>query len=251
MDYRIEKVGEQWEFLPEKERNEKREYENLTIRINRREKKIESDLEKIKKLKEELREWKRKRTEGYNKMVKYHKKFLPKFSVTLDKGNKFVEYKSGSYVETSGNNQWGIWVSIGGKRRYVYVGTIRSVSYHLDLLENNVPHYNKNNSFRDGPEGYYERLKPTNDKGDEHKEIISSKIIQYIGDVLTKKMLGILKKDGNLDRFFDKKNYKIKGTVLLYDLYKKSPHYQPPQVERVRKKGGRLSPLKVGKNRVQ
>jgi hypothetical protein len=99
--------------------------------------------------------------------------------------------------------------------------------------------------------GYYERLKPSNDKDDEHKEIISSKIIEYIGGVLTKKMISVLKKDGNLDRFFDKKNFKIKGTDLLYELYKKTPHYQPLPEERVRKKGGRLRPLRVGKNRVQ
>ncbi len=60
MDYRIKKVGEGWEFLPQKERDEKREYENLTIRIIRREKKIESDLKKINDLKEELRDWKKK-----------------------------------------------------------------------------------------------------------------------------------------------------------------------------------------------
>ena len=132
MDYRIEKVGEQWEFLPEKERNEKREYENLTIRINRREKKIESDMVKIKKLKEDLKEWKKKRTEGYNKMVKYHKKFLPSFSTYLDD-------------DGFGNPQLGMWISIGGKRKSVYLGTLSSVSYHLDLLEDFVPHYNEKN----------------------------------------------------------------------------------------------------------
>jgi hypothetical protein len=147
MDYRIKKVGEGWEFLPQKERDEKREYENLTIRIIRREKKIESDLKKINDLKEELRDWKKKRTEGYHKMVKYHKKFLPGFSYFLD--------------DKGFNSQWGVWVSIGGKRRCIYLGTVSSVSYHLDLLENNVPHYNEKNSFKDTV-GYYEKLKPVN-----------------------------------------------------------------------------------------
>lgn len=240
MDYRIKKVGDDWEFLPKKERDEKREYENLTIRIKRREKKIESDLEKIKELKKELRKWKSDRTKGYHKMVKYHKKFLPSFSTFL-----------GS--EDDGNPQWGMWVSIGGKRKYLYMGTVSEVSYHLDLLENNVPHYNKNNRYEDGPMGYYGSLKPTNqNEGDllmsEDFDIIKSKIESYVCDVIKKKMLGILKKDGNLDRFFDKK-YKLKGVDILYDLYKKTPHYTPPQKEREKKKGGTLHPIKVGKMR--
>ena len=236
MDYRIKKVGDDWEFLPKKERDEKREYERLLNKINQREKKIESDLVKIKKLKKELRKWKSDRTKGYHKMVKYHKKFLPSFSTFL-----------GS--EDDGNPQWGMWVNIGNKRRYIYIGTVSEVSYQLDLLENNVPHYNKNNRYEDGPIGYYGSMNPKNDKGDEHKEIISSKIESYLCDVIKKKMLGILKKDGNLDRFYDTKKYKLKGVDILYDLYKKTPHYTPPQKEREKKKGGRLRPIKVGKMR--
>ena len=235
-DYRIKKVGDDWEFLPEMERKEKSNYERLLNKISKREKKIESELVKIGKLKEGLRELKTKRTKGYNKMIKYHKKFLPNFSIHLDD-------------DPYGNPQWGMWVSIGGKRKPVYLGTTKKVSYHLDLLENNVPHYNKNNKYEDGPTGYYGPLNPKNYDGDEHKEIISSKIETYVGEVIRKKMLGILKKDGNLDRFFDKK-YKIKGTDILYDLYKKSPHYEPPQEEREKKKGGRLRRLNVGKNKL-
>ena len=234
MDYRIEKVGDGWKFLPEKERTEKREYENLTMRIIRREKKIESDLKKISDLKEELRDWKKKRTEGYHRMVKYHKKFLPGFSYFLD--------------DKGFNSQWGVWVSVGGKRRCVYLGTVSSVSYYLDLLENNVPHYNEKNSFKDTV-GYYEKLKPVNKEGNEHFQIIKSKIESYVEDPLKNMMLEILKEDGDLNRFFDTKNFKINGKEILYDLYKKSSHYQPPQEERVRKKGGRLHPLNVGKNK--
>ena len=247
--WRINKVGDDWMFIPKKERDEKRDYENLTIKINQREKKIESDLGKIKELKKELRKMKSDRTNGYNNVVKYHKKFLPTFSITLDIGNKYVEYKSGNYSETSGNNQWGMRVSIGGKRKYIYIGTVSDVSYYLDLLENNVPHYNKNNRYEDGPIGYYNSLKPKNYEGDEHKEIITSKIESYVGDVVKKKMIGTLKKDGNLDSFFDK-SYKLKGTDMLYDLYKKSPHYTPPQKEIEKKKGGRLKPINVGKKKV-
>ena len=234
--WRIKKIGDDFNFIPKKERDEKLEYERLLNKISKREKKIESDLGKIKKLKLDLREMKGDRIVQHRKMVKYHKKFLPTFSTFLG-------------GEDDGSPQWGVWVSIGGKRRYVYIGTVNEVSYHLDLLENNVPHYNKNNRYEDDIDGYYGSLNPKNYEGDEHKEIITSKIESYVCDVVKKKMLGILKKDGNLDRFYDTKNYKLKGTDILFDLYKKSPHYTPPQKEREKKKGGTLKPMKVGKMR--
>jgi len=234
--WRINKIGDDFNFIPKKERDEKLEYERLLSNIGKREKKIESDLVKIGKLKEGLRKMKGDRTKGFNKMIKYYKKFLPTFSTFLG-------------GEDDGNPQWGMFVSIGGKRRYVYIGTVNEVSYHLDLLENNVPHYNKNNRYEDGPMGYYNSLSPKNYEGDEHKEIITSKIESYVGDVVKKKMIGTLKKDGNLDRFYDTKNYKLKGIDILYDLYKKSPHYTPPQKEIEKKKGGRLKPINVGKKK--
>jgi len=245
MDYRIKKVGDEWMFIPQKERDEKKDYERLITNIERKEKKINGMLVKLKEEKKLLKELKKKRTIGYNKMVKYHKKFNPKFSVILDVGKKYVEYKSGNYSETSGNNQWGIYVSVGSRRKYVYLGTVNTVSYHLDLLENHVPHYNKNNKFKD-VDGYYGKLKPTNSENDEHRELIKSKLVLYVGEYMKKVMLDIIKKRGDIDTFFDK-SYKIKGTDILYDVYKKSPHFQPPQKERERKKGGRLRSLSVGK----
>jgi hypothetical protein len=232
--WRIKKIGDNWMFIPKKERDEKSDYERLLNNISKREKKIESDLDKIKKLKEELNEMKKKRTVGFNKMVKYHNKFLPNFSIFLDDD----EY---------GNQQWGMWVSIGGKRKYIYLGTVSKVSYHLDLLENYIPHYNENNSYQDKV-GYYSTLNPKNYEDDKDKELIKSKIESYVCDVVQKNMLSILNKDGNLDKFFDKK-HKIKGTDILYDLYKFTSHYTPPQMERERKKGGRLGPLSVGKKK--
>ena len=235
MDYRVKKVGDDWIFLPQKERVEKSDYEKLVTNIERKEKKIEGMLKKLVDEKKLLRKLKTDRTIGYNKMVKYHKKFLPNFSIFLDDDNY-------------GNPQWGMWVSIGGKRKFVYLGTVSEVSYHLDLLENYVPHYNKNNSFKDTV-GHYEMFKPKNNENNEHREIIKSKLELYVGEVLKNKLLNILEKFGDLDKFFDK-SYKIKGTDILYDLYKKSPHYQPHQEERERKKGGRLFPLNVGKNKI-
>jgi hypothetical protein len=140
-----------------------------------------------------------------------------------------------------------MWVSIGGKRKYIYLGTVSKVSYHLDLLENYIPHYNENNSFQEKV-GYYSTLNPKNYEDDKDKELIKSKIESYVCDVVQKKMLNILKREENLDEFFDKK-YKIKGTDILYELYKHTSHYTPPQMERERKKGGRLGPLSVGKKK--
>ncbi|MDA8641814.1 hypothetical protein N9L37_05585 [Flavobacteriaceae bacterium] len=234
--WRIKKIGDDFNFIPKKERDEKLEYERLLNKISKREKKIESELVKIVKLKEGLRKMKGDRIKGYNNVVKYHKKFLPTFSTFLG-------------GEDDGSPQWGTWVRIGGKRRYVYIGTVNEVSYHLDLLENNVPHYNKNNRYEDDIDGYYGSLNPKNYEGDEHKEIITSKIESYVGDVVKKKMLSILKKDGNLDRFYDTKKYKLKGTDILFDLYKKTSHYTPPQKEREKKKGGTLRQLNVGKKK--
>jgi hypothetical protein len=233
--WRLNKIGDDFYFIPKKERDEKLEYERLLNKISKRERKIESKETEIKNLKKDLRDWKTERTKGFHKMVKYHQKFLPSFSIFLD--------------DDGFNPQWGMWVNIGGKRKNIYIGTVSDVSYHLDLIEENVPHYNKNNKYEDGPVGYYGSMNPKNYEGDEHKEIISSKIESYVGEVIKKKMLGILKKDGNLDRFHDKK-YKLKGIDILYDLYKKSPHYTPPQEERERKKGGRLRPINVGKNKI-
>ena len=239
--WRIKKIGDDFNFIPKKERDEKLEYESLVRKIEDREKKIESELVKIGKLKEDLRDMKKDRTKEFNKMIKYHKRFLPTFSTFLG-------------GEDDGSPQWGVWVRIGGKRKYLYIGTVSDVSYHLDLIENKVPHYNKNNTNKDGGVGFYGKLNPTNqNEGDllmsEDFDIIKSKIESYVCDVIKKKMLSILKKDGNLDKFFDKK-YKLKGTDILFDIYKKTPHYTPPQKEREKKKGGRLRPIKVGKKKV-
>ena len=46
--WRINKIGDDFYFIPKKERDEKLEYESLVRKIEDREKKIESELEKIK-----------------------------------------------------------------------------------------------------------------------------------------------------------------------------------------------------------
>ena len=118
MDYRINKIGDGWKFLPEKERKEKLDYERLLNNITRREKKIQSDLIKIKKLKRELREMKKNRTIQYHQLLKYHKEFSPTFSTSLSKNKKYkdVDNIKGSFM-TSENKSWTITVRIGGKKK--------------------------------------------------------------------------------------------------------------------------------------
>ena len=243
MSWRIRKVGKEWDFLPEKEKQERKEYERLVLKIERREKKIESMLTKIQKDKKELRFWKTQRTKGYNKMLKYHNKFSPNFSFYLHRGEKIVKYPSGIYQETAGNNQWGLNVSVGGKKKYIYVGTIDKVGFHLDLIENNsnnIPIGTKFNDLENREKGYYERLNPH--RNEEHKKEIEDKLKFYLCDIITDKMWRSLNKYGSLDTFFTKQ-IKLNGNELLYSIYKKTPHYQPQRKPKPKKKGGRLAPL--------
>lgn len=243
MSWRIKKVGKEWDFLPEKEKQERKEYERLVLKIERREKKIESMISKIQKDKKDLREWKKQRTKGYNKMLKYHDKFSPNFSFYLHKGEKIVKYPSGIYQETGGNNQWGLNVSVGGKKKYIYVGTIDKVGFNLDLIENNsnnIPIGTKFNDLENREKGYYERLNPK--INEEHKKEIEEKLKFYLCDIITDKMWRSLNKYGSLDTFFTKQ-IKLNGNKLLYSIYKKTPHYHPQREPKPKKKGERLRGL--------
>jgi hypothetical protein len=251
MDWRIKYVGsKEWKFLPEEERKRKQEYERLVIKIERREKKIEKTLIQLKKDKKDLRDWKKDRTKLYSEVVKYHKKFSPTFSFVLHEGEKASLNPSGDIVETSGNNQFGMWVSVGRKRKYIYIGTIDKVGFHLDLIENNTNNIPKGTKFSDleyRERGYYERLSPT--KNEKHKKEIISKLEFYLCEVIVDKMLRSMNKYGSLETFFTKQ-IKLNGNEMLYSIYKKTPHYQPQQEPKKKKKGGRLKPIRVGKNKL-
>ena len=155
MDYRIKMVGDSWKFLPEKERLEKLKYERLWNRVKRREKRIEKEFEKIKVLKKELKEWKKDRTNEYNKLVKYHKIFTPTFSISLSKNSKKKDSENtrGSST-TSGNLSWTIYVTVQGKRKPIYLGTYKKVNEKLDLIEGTqkyrdlIPHKSPNHRNR-------------------------------------------------------------------------------------------------------
>ncbi len=225
MDYRLKYIGKEFEFFPENEKREKFDYERLVVKIERREKKIQSDLSKIENLKRELRDWKKERTEGYKKMVKYHKNFSPSYSFSLNKNSKQVEYKSGNTSKTAGNRSWEGIISFGKFKKYIYIGTIKQVAQKLDLIENKGE--------------YYIHFKPDKDKDIEN--VIKEKLKHYLVPVINEKITNFLIK-GEPDFF--SKEFKIKGVEILQSLYRKTSHYSPPR-EKIKVLGGTLPPLNV------
>jgi hypothetical protein len=229
MDYRLKYIGKEFEFFPEIEKREKLDYESLVVKIENREKKILSDLAKIEILKKDLREWKKERTEGYKKMVKYHKNFSPSYSFSLNKNSKQVEYKSGNTSKTAGNRSWEGIISFGKYKKYIYIGTIKQIAQKLDLIENKGE--------------YYIDFKPDKDKDIEN--IIKEKLKHYLVPVINQKITDFLIK-GEPDFF--SKEFKIKGVEILQSLYRKTSHYTPAR-EKVKVMGKRLSPLNVRNRR--
>jgi hypothetical protein len=225
MDFRLKYIGKEFEFFPENEKREKLDYERLVYNIERREKKILSDLSKIEILKKELRDWKKKRTDGYKKMVKYHKSFSPTFSFSLNKNSKKVEYKSGNISKTAGNRSWEGIITFGKFKKYIYIGTIKQIAQKLDLLENKGE--------------FYIHFKPDKDK--EKENIIKDKLKHYLIPIYNEKITDFLIKGG--PDFFSNE-YKIKGVDILQSLYRKTPHYIP-QREKVKIKGKSLYPMNV------
>ena len=114
--YWLNKIGEGWEFLLKDILQKKFDYERLNNNISRREKKIESDLEKIKDLKDGLKKMKVERTKGYHQMVKYHKMFTPSFTISYSSTKKKNRYYNSDHVDSRGNWSWTIIPNYGGRR---------------------------------------------------------------------------------------------------------------------------------------
>ena len=222
MDYRVKKVGGDWEFLPKDERNKKSEFERLLNNIKRREKRIQNHSEKLKELKKELREWKKERTKQHHQLLKYHKEFIPGFSVSLSK-NKKKKDRDNTKVsfETSGNLSWTIYVSVQGKRKSIYLGTMKDVNEKFDLIEGTLKYCN---------------LFPH--KSIQHRKKITLKIEKLLYPLIKKEMLSILSKEGNLDSFINKK---VKGMKYLDELYKNSIYYEEPKPIKEKPKGKRMN----------
>jgi hypothetical protein len=224
MDYRLKKVGDSWKFLPEKERLEKLKYERLWWKIKRREKRIENEYEKIKVLKKQLKEWKKERTKEYNWLVKYHKEFIPKISLSLSKNPKYKDTNNlhGS-VRTSGNLSWTIYVTVQGIRKSVYLGTMKNVNDKLDLIEGTLK---------------YCEFYPNKSVSDRNK--ITRKIEKLVYPLIKRDMVQILENEGSLDSFL---NNKVIGMKYLDERYKNSEFYEEPKPPKPKKKGERMNVL--------
>ena len=204
MDYRINKVGGGWEFLPQKEKELKSQYERLLNNINRREKRIPKEIQKVDELKKELREWKKNRTSLYHQLLKYHKELTPTFSMTLSKNKKIRQSYEGE-MYTSGNRSWTITIRVGGKPKPIYLGTVYNVNKKLDEI--------------DGTLGHWTNMNPL--KIPKHEEIIKSEIEKVVFPLIKRDMKQYLEEFGNLDSYFDKT---IKGFDYLEELYNLSDY---------------------------
>ena len=225
--WRLNKIGEGWEFVPEDIIQKKFEFERLLNNIKKREKKIESDLNKIKTLKKELKEMKVKRTKGYNQMVKYHKKFTPSFTISFSKTKKFNRYLNSDSVKTRGNHSWTIIPNIGGKRKWIYLGSNTEVTMYLDLMDG-----------KDDLDYYYEMYPHERTP---HLNKITQRINEIICPLIVSDMKKWLKKNETLDGWFEqdfKKDYlmnKLKRRYKNSEFYE--VHQSDPELKK-RLKGG-------------
>ena len=79
-DWKLKFIGDNWKFLPDKEWEEKRDYDKLLYNIRRKNGKIERLKKEISDEKVLLRDLKKLRTKDFKRLVKHHKKFSPSFS---------------------------------------------------------------------------------------------------------------------------------------------------------------------------
>jgi len=218
MDYRVKKIGDDWKFLPEEEKNKKFQYERLFNKIQKRERTIQKREIELKELKKELREWKKERTVQHHQLIKYHKHFTPGFSVSLSKNPKIKKDDNlhGSF-RTSGNLSWTIYVTVQGKRKSIYLGTMSVVNEKIDLIEGT---------------NEYCYLFPH--KSIPHRKKLTRKIEKLVYPLIKEEMLTVLTNEGSLDSFL---NSTTKGIRYLDELYKNSEYYEEPKPKKPQKKG--------------
>lgn len=223
-DFRLKYIGDEWEFFPENEKREKMDYQRLVTKIERREKMISKILVELEKYKETLNEWKKLRTIGYKKMVKYHKVFSPSYSIWLNTTVKRSKYNIDSI--TARNSSWEGLIKYGTFEKYICYGSIKKIGEKLDLIENKGV--------------YYSNLKPSKDV--EHKKIILNKLKEYFIPYLNDRITQFVRK-GTPDFF--SKEYKLNGDKILQKIYTQTPHYSPPPPPKPKVRGGTLSPMNV------
>jgi len=219
MDKSLKKMGDGWIFIPIDERKKKLDYDKLLYRINQREKRLAKMANTISELKKELKEWKKFSTSEYKELIKFHKIFQPSFSVSLSMAPKMSQKETG-FTKTGGNKSWTIFVTVGKVKKAIYLGTIKAVNEHLDLIE--------------GKSEYFELI-PNLYK--QHKNRIISKINELIIPLIRNELVEMLQKDGSVESFL---NSQIKGVDYLNFLYKNSKYYKVKEEGRTEKKKGKF-----------
>jgi len=207
MNYTITEIGKGRKYIPKEELDKKDEFQKLHSLTLRTERKVKSDVEKLKKLKSKLKELKKKRTLEFNELMKYHKYVTPTISITFSKTRKIrvtdksTFLNSNNEIFTSGNRSWSITMRITGRLKNIYIGTTKNVCRRLDELDG-IEKWN---------EGDYNNLIPHKLKSHENK--IKKRIKELITPHIIKELVEIRERDGNVTEF--KKRNGIKGMDYL------------------------------------
>jgi hypothetical protein len=210
MKYLISEIGEGRKYIPKEELEKKEEYEKLYSTILKTERKVKSDMERLKKLKSKLVKLKKERTRQYNELMKYHKYVTPTISITFSKTkkrritDKNTFLNSYNELTTGGNKSWSISMRITGRMKNIYIGTTKNVCRRLDEID----------GFEKWEEGNYSNLIPHRKKRDEKK--IKDRIKELIIPNIIKELVDIRERDGNVTEF--KKRKGIKGMGYLMEL---------------------------------
>tara|TARA_R110001599_G_scaffold214286_2_gene412322 strand:- start:2514 stop:3068 length:555 start_codon:yes stop_codon:yes gene_type:complete len=129
-NYELNRIEEDiWEKTPEKIQLKRRKYSQLRDDIIDSNKKIKDFQNRIKKLKDEKKEWEKEKIELYHQLVTFQENSIPSISPTSQEGK---------------NNQWSINFSYGGVKRKKYLGSDKKVREKLDEIKNTdvfVPRY--------------------------------------------------------------------------------------------------------------
>lgn len=207
--YRLSKVGKGWDYLPDKEKQEKREYERLYNNILRKEKKIVKMRERLREEQELLKDMKKERTERFNQLVKWHKSLVPTISIGFSRtrkkriSDKPSVYNQYNEMETSGNNSWSITLKLQGKVKSIYIGTTKNVLLKIKDLH----------GFEKYEETEWDMMNPQ--KINSQANRLKSLIKEMVEPVLMKEISEYWKK-GEVDKFMSLKG--LKGMDYLKEL---------------------------------
>ena len=191
---------ESFNQLPKELRDMKLEYQRLYTKIERREKSLEKRYEKYKMDKTELREWKKERTEKFNKLINLHQTFVPIVSISYSKTHK-------KWMEV--NYSWSITMKYGGKSFSIYIGTDKNVRIRLNELTNSKNYYQ---------DGGGNKFKTRTEK---EKQRIQSEVKRFVQPNIVKKLRELNEEFNGFETWCQLyKNKELKGMDFFTDIPK-------------------------------